>query len=141
MLPRFLTSSSTKSNCSRLRRPIQPRLNCPSITIPLCGHSRRVTINSLPLTGSRVIIGCIDPLLLIHWLICLAAQAQCPPFFPVCCVFVKSLVIFTVYSEILALATNFVKYIGNKNQIIVVNCLVFDKIYQDMVRSPHPQLP
>src|SRR5215469_12763610 len=59
MLPRFLTSNSTKSSCSRDRRPIQPKLNCPSITIPLWGDSSRVTINSFPLTGSLVIIGCM----------------------------------------------------------------------------------
>src|SRR5260370_35004075 len=59
MLPRFLTSNSTKSSCSRVRRPIQPRLNCPSMTIPLWGDSSRVTINSLPLTGSLVISGYI----------------------------------------------------------------------------------
>src|SRR5579883_2434242 len=60
MLPRFFTNSSTKSSCSRVRRPIHPRLYCPSITIPLCGHSSRVTINSFPLTGSRVISGYIQ---------------------------------------------------------------------------------
>src|SRR5215470_14838060 len=59
MFPRFFTSNSTKSSCSRVRRPIQPRLNCPSMTIPLWGLSSRVTINSLPLTGSCVISGCI----------------------------------------------------------------------------------
>src|SRR5579875_2613569 len=59
MLPRYLTISSTKSSCSRLRRPIQPRLKRPSITTPLAGHSSRVTISSSPLTGSRVINGYI----------------------------------------------------------------------------------
>src|SRR5579883_942494 len=59
MLPRYFTSSSTNSSCSRLRRPIQPRLKRPSITTPLSGHSSRVTINSPPLTGSRVINGYI----------------------------------------------------------------------------------
>src|SRR5579875_258016 len=57
MLPRYFTSSSTKSSCSLLRRPIQPRLKRPSITTPLSGLSSRVTINSPPLTGSRVING------------------------------------------------------------------------------------
>src|SRR5579875_474877 len=59
MLPRYLTINSTKSSCSRLRRPIQPRLKRPSITTPLAGHSSRVTISSSPLTGSRVINGYI----------------------------------------------------------------------------------
>src|SRR2546430_13557212 len=63
MFPRYFTSISTKSSCSRFRRPIHPRLNCPSITMPLSGHSSRVTISSPPLTGSLVISGYMHVLL------------------------------------------------------------------------------
>src|SRR5215469_5685467 len=59
MLPRCLTSWPTKASCSGVRRAIQPRLNFPSMTMPLSGHSSLVTISSAPVSGSWVMSGCI----------------------------------------------------------------------------------
>src|SRR5207248_1853364 len=59
MLPRCFTSSPTKASCSGVRRAIQPRLNFPSMTMPLWGHSSLVTISSAPVSGSWVMSGCI----------------------------------------------------------------------------------
>src|SRR5437016_1909341 len=66
IFPRCLTSSPTNVSCCGVKRPIQSRLNLPSITIPLRWPSRRVTISSSPFTGSCVISGLSDFIFFPH---------------------------------------------------------------------------